>query len=146
MITEFRHVGLTVQNLEECRTFFVDTLGFEISKEMDESGGYIDAMHNLNDVLVTTVKLKAPDGGMVELLKFRSHKIDGDETWNNKIYSTGLTHIALTVADLEQTYSELTKKGVKFNAPPQDSPDGYAKVTFCRGPENLFIELVEVKQ
>ena len=28
--------------------------------------------------------------------------------------------------------------------PPQYSPDGYARVTFFKGPENLHIELVEV--
>jgi hypothetical protein len=30
-------------------------------KKMDEVGSYIDAMHNLKDVSVTTVKMKAPD-------------------------------------------------------------------------------------
>ena len=49
-----------------------------------------------------------------------------------------------TVEDLEKTFEVLSKNGVHFNAPPQHSPDGYAKVTFCRGPENLFLELVEV--
>jgi len=144
MITQIRHAGITVQNLDKCLSFFVDLLGFEVMKKMDESGSYIDAMHNLNDVKVTTVKIKAPDGNLIELLKFNSHKVEHDESWNGKIYSTGLTHLAFTVEDLEKTYEVLTKKGVHFNAPPQHSPDGYAKVTFCRGPENLFLELVEV--
>ena len=34
--------------------------------------------------------------------------------------------------------------GVVFNAPPQRSPDGGAKVTFCRDPEGNLLELVEV--
>jgi catechol 2,3-dioxygenase-like lactoylglutathione lyase family enzyme len=144
MITQIRHAGITVQNLDECLSFFVDLLGFEVMKKMDESGSYIDAMHNLNDVKVTTVKIKAPDGNLIELLKFNSHKVECEESWNGKIYSTGLTHLAFTVEDLEKTFEVLSKNGVHFNAPPQHSPDGYAKVTFCRGPENLFLELVEV--
>ena len=85
MITQIRHAGITVQNLDECLSFFVDLLGFEVMKKMDESGSYIDAMHNLNDVKVTTVKIKAPDGNLIELLKFDSHKVECEESWNGKI-------------------------------------------------------------
>ena len=144
MITQIRHAGITVQDLDKSLAFFVDLLGFKILKKMDESGDYIDNMHNLKDVKVTTVKIAAPDGNLIELLKFNSHKTPEEETWNGKIYSTGLTHIALTVKDLDETYNALKVRGIVFNAPPQKSPDGYAKVTFCKGPENLFIELVEV--
>ena len=35
-----------------------------------------------------------------------------------------------TVDDLEKTYDYLIKNGVKFTAPPQQTPDGFAKVTF----------------
>jgi len=142
MIKQFRHVGITVQDLSACTDFF-KLLGFEVHKDMDEEGQYLDAMLCLSNVKVRTVKLKGPDNNIVELLKFTSHKLEGNDSWNGKIYSTGLTHIAFTVEDLEKTYLELLSKGIEFNAPPQDSPDGYAKVTFCRGPENLLIELVE---
>ena len=33
---------------------------------------------------------------------------------------------------------------IQFNSSPQISPDGYAKVVFCRAPEGTMIELVEV--
>jgi hypothetical protein len=45
---------------------------------------------------------------------------------------------------LNAEYNRLKDEGVSFNSPPQLSPDGYAKVTFCRAPEGTFIELVEV--
>ena len=144
MITQIRHAGITVKNLDKCLDFFVNILGFKIEKKMEEQGDYIDAMHKLSDVKVTTVKIRAPDGNLLELLKFHSHSIDKEETWSGKIFSTGLTHIAFTVENLDYAYKLLSSKGVDFNAPPQQSPDGYAKVTFCKGPENLFIELVEV--
>ena len=96
---------------------------------------------NLNKVKVTTAKLKAPDGSLIELLKFKNYK--DKKKWSGKIYSTGLTHMAFSVKNLDKSYKILKKKGVIFNAPPQLSPDGFVKVTFCKGPENLFIELVE---
>lgn len=136
-----RHVGITVQDLNKTLNFFIKVLGFKIKKRMNEKGEYINAMLGLKKVQVTTVKIQAPDGGMIELLKFKNYK--DKNKWNGKIFSTGPTHIALTVKNIEKAYSKLKKK-YKFNAPPQFSPDGYAKVTFFKGPENLHIEIVQV--
>ena len=141
MITNIRHTGITVQNLKKSTNFFINVLGFKLKKKMNEHGTYIDNMLNLNKVKVTTVKLKAPDGSLIELLKFKNYK--DKKKWSGKIYSTGLTHMAFSVKNLDKSYKILKKKGVIFNAPPQLSPDGFAKVTFCKGPENFFIELVE---
>ncbi|HJO63248.1 MAG TPA: VOC family protein, partial [Desulfobacterales bacterium] len=55
----------------------------------------------------------------------------------------GITHIAFTVEDIEQVYKRLVQSGITFLSTPQSSPDGYAKVAFCRAPEGTFIELVE---
>jgi catechol 2,3-dioxygenase-like lactoylglutathione lyase family enzyme len=141
MITEVRHVGITVQDLNKTLNFFIKVLGFKIKKRMNEKGEYINAMLGLKKVQVTTVKIQAPDGGMIELLKFKNYK--DKKKWSGKIFSTGPTHIALTVKNIENAYKKLKNK-YKFNAPPQLSPDGYAKVTFFKGPENLHIEIVQV--
>ena len=142
MICAIRHVGLVVSNLDAALEFWCGVMGFVVSRQMDEEGPHIDAMMGLEDVRVTTVKLKAPDGNLLELLAFKSHLDQGK--WNGKPFSTGLTHIAFTVGDLENAYCRLQKEGVSFSAPPQLSPDGSVKVTYARGPENIIIELVEV--
>ena len=144
MIKQIRHTGIVVQNLEKCLEFFIDYLGFEVEREMDERGPFLDSILGLNKAIVKTVKIKATDGSMLELLKFKSHKVDAENSWKGEIYSTGLTHIALTVENIDELYDSLCSNGIVFNSPPQISPDGYAKVTFCKGPENLFLELVEV--
>jgi catechol 2,3-dioxygenase-like lactoylglutathione lyase family enzyme len=144
LITEIRHVGIVVVDLERALSFWCDALGFRLHKRMDESGSYIDAMMGLEDVRVTTVKLQAPDGNLVELLHFRSHP--DRPSWNGNPCSTGLTHLALTVDDLDSECRRLSDAGVTFDAPPQPSPDGYAKVTYGRGPEGILLELVEVLQ
>ncbi len=140
-ITEIRHIGITVQDLKKSINFFVKDLGFKVHKKMDEEGPYLEKMLNLPKIKVTTVKLKAPDGNLVELLKFKNFK--HKNKWQGKIYHTGPTHFALTVKNLDKIYTKL-KKNYKFNSAPQYSPDGYAKVTFFNGPENLQIELVEL--
>lgn len=142
MITQIRHTGLVVANLQSALHFWCDVLGFRIVKQMDEFGPHIDAIMGLRDVRVTTVKLAAPDERMIELLHFQSHP-DGP-SWVGGPYSTGFTHVAMTVADLDASCEKLQAEGVVFSAPPQLSPDGAVKVTYGKGPEGVLLELVEV--
>ena len=144
MITQIRHTGLVVANLEAALHFWRDLLGFTVVRQMDESGPHIDAMMGLTDVRLTTSKLTAPEGGMIELLYFHSHP--EKPVWTGTPYSTGFTHIAMTVKDIDGLCQKLSAEGVTFFAPPQHSPDGKVKVTYCRGPEGVLLELVEVLQ
>lgn len=142
MITAIRHAGLVVADLEQALHFWCEILGFKVERRMDESGPFIEALMQLGDVKLTTVKLKAPDGNLIELLHFHSHP--AHSAWMGKVNSTGLTHIALTVDNLDVEFERLTQAGVRFNAKPQLSPDGLAKVTYCQGPEGVLLELVEM--
>jgi catechol 2,3-dioxygenase-like lactoylglutathione lyase family enzyme len=141
MITQIRHTGLVVADLEVALRFWRDLLGFRVEKDLDESGPHIDAMMGLKDVRVKTVKMTAPEGGMIELLHFKSHP-DIPE-WLGTPYSTGFTHIAMTVGNLDEVYKKLSAAGAVFPASPQYSPDGDVKVIYCKGPEGVLLELVE---
>ena len=141
MIKEIRHTGLVVVDLKNSIFFWRDLLGFRIEKQAEESGPHIDAMMGLENVRLTTVKMSAPEGGMIELLHFHSHP--DKSKWSGKPYSTGLTHIALTVIDLDDSFKKLNRAGFKFPALPQFSQDGSVKVIYCEGPEGLLIELVQ---
>ena len=57
--------------------------------------------------------------------------------------TTGLTHIALTVNDLESLTTKLKENNYKFVSEIKKSPNGAVKVVFMRGPEGLMLELVE---
>ncbi len=143
MIKNIRHVGLTINNEKKMLNFFIKTLGFRKFKYAEEDINFMNKIHNLKNVKLKTYKLKSKNNEIIELLKFKTFK--DKKKWKGKIYSTGLTHIALTVKNLNQTYVRLKRKGVKFKSLPQNSPDGYAKVAFCVGPENLMLELVELR-
>jgi catechol 2,3-dioxygenase-like lactoylglutathione lyase family enzyme len=141
MIKDIRHTGVVVMDLEASLYFYRDLLGFQVAKQMEEAGDYIDNISSLRNVKVTTVKMTSPTGQMIELLKYHSHST---EQKMREICEIGISHIAFTVDDLDIEYERLKDKGIQFNSPPQLSPDGYAKVTFCRAPEGTLIELVEV--
>jgi len=142
VIEGFRHAGIVVADLERALAFWCDTLGFHVQRQMLESGPFIDALLGMAGVKVTTSKLVGPDGNMVELLYFHSHP--DLPAWQGTPSSTGLTHLAFTVSNLEDLYARLTEAGVRFFAAPQISPDSGAKVVYASGPENLLLEFVEM--
>lgn len=141
MPTSVRHVGIVVTDLEASLRFYRDLLGFELVRELDESGPQLDAVLALNGVRVRTVKLRAPHGeSLVELLRFDVPAVTARVP---ALTAVGPTHVALTVDDLDGLHARLTDAGVRFNAPPQRSADGRVKVTFCLDPDGTPLELVE---
>jgi catechol 2,3-dioxygenase-like lactoylglutathione lyase family enzyme len=142
MITEIRHTGLVVADLEMSLKFWCEALGFVVARQVDEFGPHIDAMMGLENVKVTTAKLAAPDGSLIELLYFHSHT--DKSRWEGKPYSTGFTHIALTVKDLNETLTRLKQFGGSIPSEPQLSPDGKVRVIYATGPEGVLLEFVEI--
>ena len=141
-MSSVRHTGIVVSDLDRSLFFYSRLLGLRVAKRMDESGPYIDAVTGLEAVSMTTVKLGAEDGSLVELLLFHSHP--GKLSEEKSLYDKGISHIAFTVKDVEAEYEKLKQQGVIFISSPRISPDGYAKVAFCKDPDGNFVELVEV--
>ena len=79
---------------------------------------------------------------MVELLRFTSHP--GAVGPEPSAAAPGCSHVAFTVPDLAALHARLHAAGVRFHAPPQISPDGGARVAYCRDPEGTIVELVEI--
>lgn len=129
-------------DLDRSLFFYTSILGLTVAKRMDESGPFIETVMGLKGISVTTVKLSAQDGSLVELLFFHSHLPEAGH--ERTLYGKGISHIAFTVSNVETEYEKLEKMGVPFISPPQVSPDGYARVAFCKDPDGNFIELVEV--
>ncbi len=136
-----RHTGIVVKDLAKMLNFYRDVLGFKVKKEMSESGEFTDKILGLRGVKLTTVKMNADDGNLIELLCFGSN---AGVPVKKGLEDYGYSHMAFTVENLDREYSRLKVLGVEFNSSPQVSPDNYAKVVFCRDPEGNFLELVEV--
>ncbi len=141
MVNKIRHTGIVVDDLSKSLRFYRDLLGFEVVKRTEENGSYIEKILALDNASVTTVKMTSQDGQMIELLSYtRPSEIKQER----KINDIGLSHIAFAVKDIDGAYEKLRKEAVVFINNPVLSPDGYAKVAFCRAPEGTFVELVEV--
>lgn len=137
-----RHTGIVVHDLSSCINFWKDVMGFTVVKEMIESGHHIDKMMNLKDVVVTTVKMTNDTNQLIELLYFSSHF--NTPRWLGNTCSTGLTHIAFTVDEIDSILVRFRELGYNNKSTPQLSPDGSVKVIYAEGPEGLILELVEI--
>lgn len=141
MIKDIRHTGIVVFDLDRSMHFYMEKLGFKVLKRMNESGSFIDQILGLENIEVTTVKMVIKNNQMIELLDFTMNKKVMKEKNINDI---GPTHLAFTVDDVDKMYSDFIDDGIEFISNPKISPDGYAKVAFCKAPEGTFIELVEL--
>jgi len=137
-----RHTGIVIRNMDKSLHFYRDLLGFKIVKKMEEAGSYISTVCGISGIQVTTIKMTADDSNLIELLFFHNPAPRMHE--NNELNDAGYSHIACTVENIDAEYARLTGAGIHFNSTPQISPDGYAKVAFCRDPDGNYIELVEV--
>ena len=141
MIKDVRHVGIVVSDMEKSLKFYRDLLGLKIKSLVNEEGEFLDNMLAHKNVKNKVAKLVTEQGNaLVELIDSRSYGNKKDRDF----FTIGASHFAFTVDDLEKTYDYLVKNGVKFTAPPQQTPDGFAKVTFCEDHDGTPIELVQV--
>jgi catechol-2,3-dioxygenase len=109
---------------------------------MKETGQFIDTILQQKDTQVETVKLFMPEGeGQIELLHF-SHP---ENQALKSLVHFGLTHIAIKVKELDSLYARLKSEFVEFLSAPALSDNKKAKVCFCKDPDGVFLEFVEVQ-
>ena len=130
-----------VNDLDKTRDFWINTLGFKLHIEAKEESPYIDELLAIKDPSLTTVKLIDSKGFIIELLKFENYKVEN--SWSGDLKTTGLTHIALTVDNLNELVEILRKLDYQTISEIKTSPNKKVKVVFVRGPEGIMLELVQ---
>ena len=119
------HIGLTVSKLEESASFFTSILGW---KEVNRKEEYPAIFVSDGTVMVTLWKNKEEPSGSFD---------------KNK--NIGLHHVAFMVEsenDLDSTYNNLQKSGVKIEFPPEQLGQGPGKHLICYEPSGIRIEII----
>lgn len=135
-----RHVGIVCHDLDKMIEFY-ELLGFYVVEKAIYDSSLLENLYRLSiniNLDVEIVKLKKAFS-MIELIKYKNSTFYSQERYP---YETGLTHIAITVRNLDEIYKILQGKGIKFNSLPIMTNDN-VKVCFCKDFENNLIELVE---
>jgi catechol 2,3-dioxygenase-like lactoylglutathione lyase family enzyme len=141
MANTTRHVGIVVNDLAKTTDFWINLIGFKLHIDVIEQSPYIDELLGIPNPGLRTVKLIDENGFIIELLEFVNYP--AKDNWEGNLATTGLTHIALTVNDLESLTTKLKDNNYMFISEIKKSPNGSVKVVFVKGPEGLMLELVE---
>jgi predicted enzyme related to lactoylglutathione lyase len=101
-IEDVRVVSVPVSDQERAKAFYVEQLGFELTREDDSVPG-------IRWVQVT------PRGGTTSLTLV---------TWFESMQPGSLQGLVLSSSDLQTDYEELAARGVEFERPLQEQPWG----------------------
>jgi len=142
MILGTRHTGIVVQDMEKSLRFWRDIMGLKVQVDFREKGEFIDTVQHLKGVDLRMIKLAAPDGTLIELLKDDAHPTPVPT--RNDLCDCGIRHIAFTVADVDQSWKTLKDYGGEVLSPPTVSPDKKARLFFTRDPEGNLLEIVQM--
>jgi catechol 2,3-dioxygenase-like lactoylglutathione lyase family enzyme len=113
MITKLSHVTLFVNNQDEARRFYVDTLGFEVRTDHTMEGGF----------RWLTVGPKTQPELEIVLLEPKAGPMLDEEAAGavRLLLKKGVLGAGVfQVDDCRKTYDELKSRGVRFKGAPED--------------------------
>jgi catechol 2,3-dioxygenase-like lactoylglutathione lyase family enzyme len=142
MIKAVRHTGVVVRDLEKSTEFYC-ALGFVEDNQAIEEGDFIDTVVGMQNVKLEWVKLKAPDGYLLELLQYHSHP-EQKEIAKQRSNQLGCSHLAFSVDDIDTVCKEIKKIGGSVVNPPALTNEKKVKVVYCHDNEGNLMEIVEV--
>lgn len=124
---KFSNIRLLVNDFDKCFTFYNDILSLECTwgKLGDNFASF--NIGNLSGLALFKAELM-------------SIAINNEDAKKHEILQDKIA-IILEVEDVNETYSSLQSKGVKFLTEPKDMPAWGIRVTHFRDPENNLIEL-----
>ena len=142
MIKAVRHTGVVVRDLEKSVEFYC-VLGFIEDNRAIEEGDFIDTVVGLQNTKLEWVKLKAPDGYLLELLQYYSHP-EQKEITKQKSNQLGCSHLAFSVDDIDSICEKIEEIGGSIVNLPALTNNKKVKVAYCYDNEGNLIEIVEI--
>ena len=126
-ILNFRHVGLVTPNIDRSLNFYLKILNFKLIKKKIENRKLIKKLLRVKDGNLTTYKIGLNKKIILELLDFKIKR----KNLNLKLNDNGLTHISLTVKNIENLKRRIKKNKISFNSKILRSDDQKVKLVFC---------------
>ena len=135
-----RHIGIVVERLDHYADLFCECFDFKVISDQIETGKFIDRLLSLNDTKIRVVKLRDKKEQVIELIEFLS-----EERCENtvKVYSLGITHIAINVSDIKLKIQKLVEFDATCVNDPQANQTSEYLVAYINIGSQVFIELVQ---
>ena len=146
MLGAVAHIGITVRDMEKAIHFYRDLLGLKVIGDVTFAGDEADILLGENNVKLRAVYLRSQEDKKsppIELLHFVEPVAKGEPYAG--VANPGITEVAFWVKDIEQTYTELRAKGVRFYSAPQlfATDDYKVKAVYFRDLDGTTLELLQ---
>lgn len=119
------HIAIICSNWDKAKKFYIDQLGFEMTKEVyrPEQEDYLRMLRQGDTVLELFIKSNAPQ------------RLNNPE-------AMGLRHLAFHVEDIEPAVAWLNSRGIETEPVREDKCNG-GRFTFFKDPDGLPLEIHE---
>ena len=132
------HVGLCVADLDRARRFYTEALGFTVQRDLRPDDGLTGRLLQIDRPNLTAVYLTLGDFTL-ELLHY--DRDDNPPARTRVMNEPGLTHLSLTVDDLDATLGHVVEAG---GAVLDDTNVGVA--VLVRDPDGQLVELLAARR
>ncbi|MEX2236154.1 MAG: VOC family protein [Dehalococcoidia bacterium] len=144
MIKGIHHTSRTIRNMDRSLAFYRDLLGMRVVVDTEMQGEMLSKEVALEGAHLRLVELVPDDEAFfLELLEYFAPP-GAAFPKDAGCSDIGAHHIALTVADIQDAYRELSAKGVTFTCEPQEVDAGFFRghwTVYCYDPDGLIVEL-----
>ena len=140
------HIGITVADIDAAIEFYTSAFGLTVLVAPFDASTETEGAKRRFDVFgaqwgrMKLAHLTDAEGTGFEIFQFVKPTVhvreEGFDYWNS-----GISHIALTVDDLESTISRITELGGRARSDIHELPSG-TRICYCADPWGTAIELV----
>ena len=144
MLKSFHHTGFVVRDLDTSVAFYTDVMGLEVATRMETHGEFAERIVGLKDAHLKVVLMNMGDGHLLELVQYFYPPSAEVQINRNDL---GASHLAFTVENIDQYYSDMSQRGLRFVGPPPPlTPDRDAVAVYAQDPDNNWLEFVEIRE
>ncbi|MCZ6678490.1 MAG: VOC family protein [Candidatus Poribacteria bacterium] len=143
MITGIHHFSLTVSDMERALAFYTQVIGMAVISDVRIQESPEHSVTRIPGARLRIVHLHGYDCA-IELIQYLSPI---GKPLDTRTCDTGSAHIAFIVDDMEATYRDLRRKGVRFKSEPVvtgTEVGTIVKSVYFLDPDGITLELVEI--
>ena len=140
MVLSMLHTGFVVSDLAESVTFYRDVVGLKVVAERERDGGPITEVVGYDNAHLKIALMQMDDGHVLELIQYV--RPEGESRHTNERNAQGSTHLAFSVANIEETFELMLSRGAHKLNSPVEIGDG-RKICYLQDPDGNWLELIE---
>ncbi len=141
------HIAFCVRDVERSLAFYRDIVGLRVvfDQVQDTTTGGLPHVYKHKRAQRRTVHLRCAEGDTGPFLVMTGHPGEAPDGEPIMLDQVGISHIAMTVPDVDALTQELLAKGAKTHGPPDAFKDaeGRVRTVYFVDPDGMLVQFDE---